>query len=142
MIQSVTVSYSNDEYNLTSEDLSNSSLLLLYLASVVLNSYIPDNNESRESFMLARRLYNEITNNKLVDSRVIILYINENNHYKTSSTEPSHVESTLQIIDDEPSSQNTNETFAPITSYANEKNASINNNNSTKSVHSDISILQ
>ncbi|CAG8526147.1 6691_t:CDS:2 [Scutellospora calospora] len=81
IIQSVPVSYSNDEYTLTSEDLLNSSPLLLYSASVVLNSYIPDNNGGRESFMLARRLYNGVTNNKQIDSKVIVSYINENNRY-------------------------------------------------------------
>ncbi|CAG8567921.1 12804_t:CDS:2, partial [Dentiscutata heterogama] len=81
IIQSVPVSYSDNEYTLTQEDLPNSSLLLLYSAPVVPNSYIPDNNKGRESFMLARHLYNGVTNNKQIDSKVIVSYLNENNCY-------------------------------------------------------------
>ncbi|CAG8633219.1 4901_t:CDS:2, partial [Racocetra persica] len=81
VIQSVPVSYSNNEYTLTPDDLLNSSPLLLYFAFVVPNSYIPDNNGNRESFMLARQLYNGITNNKHVDSKIIVSYINKNNRY-------------------------------------------------------------
>ncbi|CAG8854955.1 34298_t:CDS:2, partial [Gigaspora margarita] len=83
IIQSVPVFYSDDEYTLTQEDLPNSSPLLLYSASVVPNSYIPNNNGGRESFILARRLYNGVTNNKQVDSKVIISYVNENNRYNS-----------------------------------------------------------
>ncbi|CAG8669683.1 2899_t:CDS:2 [Gigaspora margarita] len=83
IIQSVPISYSDDEYTLTQENLPNSSPLLLYSASIVLNSYIPNNNGGRESFMLARCLYNGVTNNKQIDSKVIISYVNENNRYNS-----------------------------------------------------------
>ncbi|CAG8503623.1 17202_t:CDS:2 [Dentiscutata heterogama] len=81
IIQSVPVSYSDDKYTLTQEDLPNSSPLLLYSAPIVPNLYIPDNNGGRESFMLARRLYNGVTNNKQIDSKVIVSYLNKNNCY-------------------------------------------------------------
>ncbi|CAG8494098.1 3494_t:CDS:2, partial [Cetraspora pellucida] len=83
LIQSVPISYSDNEYTLTPENLPNSSPLLFYSAPVVTNSYIPDNKGGRESFMLARCLYNAVTNNKHVDSKVIVSYTNENNHYNT-----------------------------------------------------------
>ncbi|CAG8821619.1 17889_t:CDS:2, partial [Racocetra persica] len=82
-VQSVSVSYFNDEYTLTPDDLSNLFPLLLYSASVVPNSYISNNNGNWESFILARRLYNGITDNKHVNSKIIVLYINENNCYST-----------------------------------------------------------
>ncbi|CAG8832691.1 25833_t:CDS:2, partial [Racocetra persica] len=44
IVQSVPVSYSDDEYTLTPEDLPKSSSLLLFSASVIPNSYISDNN--------------------------------------------------------------------------------------------------
>ncbi|CAG8724422.1 4399_t:CDS:2 [Dentiscutata heterogama] len=47
IIQSVLISYSDNEYTLTQENLLNLSLLLLYLAPVVPNSYIPDNNRGQ-----------------------------------------------------------------------------------------------
>ncbi|CAG8675329.1 21296_t:CDS:2, partial [Racocetra persica] len=81
LIQTVPVSFSNDTYILTSSDLLYSSPLLLFSAPVVQSSYHPDNEGGRESFMLTRRLYNGITNNKHVPSNVIISYVNENNHY-------------------------------------------------------------
>ncbi|KAF0376088.1 hypothetical protein F8M41_012724 [Gigaspora margarita] len=83
IIQSIPVSYSDDEYTLTPENLTNSSSLLLYLAYVVPNFYISDNSRGQESFMLAKHLYNRVFNNKHIDSRVIISYINENNCYST-----------------------------------------------------------
>ncbi|CAG8763931.1 34141_t:CDS:2, partial [Gigaspora margarita] len=52
-----------------------------YTASVVQGSYCPDNEGGRESFILTRRLYNGVTNNKHVPSNVIVSYANENNWY-------------------------------------------------------------
>ncbi|CAG8665222.1 3723_t:CDS:2, partial [Dentiscutata heterogama] len=51
LIQSVPVSYSDDKYTLTPEDLLNSSPLLIYSAFVIPNSYIPDNKGGQKSFM-------------------------------------------------------------------------------------------
>ncbi|CAG8735051.1 21266_t:CDS:2, partial [Gigaspora margarita] len=81
LIQTVPISFSNDTYVLTSTDLPYSSPMLQFSAPVVQNSYHPNNEGGRESFMLTRRLYNGVTNNKHVLSNVIILYVNENNHY-------------------------------------------------------------
>ncbi|CAG8570268.1 5602_t:CDS:2, partial [Dentiscutata heterogama] len=57
------------DYVLTSEDLSSSSPLLIYTATMVPNSYIPDNQGGQESFVMARRLYNGVTNNKNIKSK-------------------------------------------------------------------------
>ncbi|CAG8833638.1 8313_t:CDS:2, partial [Gigaspora margarita] len=78
LIQTVPVLFSNTEYAFTSADLSYSSPLLFFSASVVQSSYCSDNEGEKESFILTRRLYNSITNNKYVPSNVIIFYTNKN----------------------------------------------------------------
>ncbi|KAF0496506.1 hypothetical protein F8M41_020948 [Gigaspora margarita] len=83
LIQTIPVSFSDTEYVPTSSDLLYSSPLLLFSALVVQSSCCPDNEEERESFILARYLYNGITNNKHVPSNVIVSYANENNQYNT-----------------------------------------------------------
>ncbi|RIB11477.1 hypothetical protein C2G38_2261577 [Gigaspora rosea] len=57
------------------------SPLLIYSATVVADFYISDNQGGRESFMMARQLYNGVTNNRNVESKVIVSYKNENNRY-------------------------------------------------------------
>ncbi|CAG8610698.1 18932_t:CDS:2 [Gigaspora margarita] len=64
LVQTVLISSSKGDYVLTLEDLPSSSLLIIYSATVVADSYIPDNQGGRESFMMARQLYNGITNNR------------------------------------------------------------------------------
>ncbi|RIB30939.1 hypothetical protein C2G38_2151319 [Gigaspora rosea] len=55
-------------YIFTPENLPSSSPLLIYSAAVVADSYIPDNQGGRESFMIARQLYNGVTNNRNVET--------------------------------------------------------------------------
>ncbi|CAG8681759.1 15894_t:CDS:2 [Dentiscutata heterogama] len=146
IIQSVPVSYSDDEYTLTQEDLPNSSPLLLYSAPLVPNSYISDNNGGRESFMLARRLYNRVTNNKQIDSKVIVLYLNENNRYnalknnlkrttyptsdpQTSNTSSSRTTSSQGELDTQ--LENIEEKYAALTSQFPQKRQRINLQNSS-----------
>ncbi|KAF0431394.1 hypothetical protein F8M41_005406 [Gigaspora margarita] len=73
--------FKGGDYVLTPEDLPSSSPLLIYSATVVVDSYIPDNQDGQESFMIARQLYNGVTNNRNMESRVIVFYKNENNRY-------------------------------------------------------------
>ncbi|CAG8741414.1 14650_t:CDS:1, partial [Dentiscutata erythropus] len=69
------------DYIPTYDNLLNSLPLLLYSAMAIPGSYLSNNNRGRESFMLARRLYNGITNTKNISSKVIVFYRNENKHY-------------------------------------------------------------
>ncbi|CAG8746689.1 14148_t:CDS:2, partial [Dentiscutata erythropus] len=81
LVQTVPISFSDNEYILTPPDLSHSSSLLLFSAPVVQGSYHPATNGGRESFMLSKHLYNGITNNKQVLSNIIVSYTNKNKHY-------------------------------------------------------------
>ncbi|RIB08432.1 hypothetical protein C2G38_2211649 [Gigaspora rosea] len=81
ILQTVLITSSEGDYVLTPEDLPSSSLLLIYFAAIIADSYIPDNQGGRESFMMARLLYNGVTNNRNVESKVIVSYKNENNRY-------------------------------------------------------------
>ncbi|CAG8802750.1 25239_t:CDS:1, partial [Gigaspora margarita] len=45
LVQRVSVSSSEGDYVLTPKDLPNSSLLMIYSATVVVDSYIPDNQD-------------------------------------------------------------------------------------------------
>ncbi|KAF0403930.1 hypothetical protein F8M41_009151 [Gigaspora margarita] len=81
IFQTVPISSSEGNYVLTPEDLPSLSSLLIYFAAVVADSYIPDNQGGRESFMMVRQLYNGVTNNRNVESKVIVSYKNENNRY-------------------------------------------------------------
>ncbi|KAF0380251.1 hypothetical protein F8M41_012179 [Gigaspora margarita] len=83
LVQIVLISFSKRDYILTSEDLLSSFSLLIYSATIVADSYIPDNQGRQKSFMMARQLYNEITNNINVKSKVIVSYKNENNRQNT-----------------------------------------------------------
>ncbi|CAG8617006.1 7782_t:CDS:2 [Dentiscutata erythropus] len=95
------------DYVLTPEDLPSSSPLLIYTATVVPDSYIPDNQGGRESFVMARRLYNGVTNNKNVESKVIISAF-ENWIKKTSPYSRSDIEWTYVSSDFQPSSTTSN----------------------------------
>ncbi|KAF0332775.1 hypothetical protein F8M41_021113 [Gigaspora margarita] len=79
LVQAVPISSSKGNYILAPEDLPNSLPLLTYTTTIVSDSYIADNQDGQESFTLARWLYNRVTNNKNMDSRVIVSYTNENN---------------------------------------------------------------
>ncbi|RIB19889.1 hypothetical protein C2G38_2180715 [Gigaspora rosea] len=81
LVQIVSISCSEGDRILTPGDLPESSLLLIYTASVVPNFYIPDNRGGHESFMMACHLYNGVTNNRYIDSKVIVSYTNEHNRY-------------------------------------------------------------
>ncbi|KAF0504550.1 hypothetical protein F8M41_019496 [Gigaspora margarita] len=83
LVQTVPISCSKGDHILVPEDLPDSSSLLIYTASVVPNSYIPDNRGGCESFIMARRLYNSVTNNKNIDLKVIVSYTNEHNCYNS-----------------------------------------------------------
>ena len=50
------------------DKLSYASLLLMYSAPVVPNSYFPDANYKTGSFMLSKKLYNTVNGNKDVES--------------------------------------------------------------------------
>ncbi|RIB09806.1 hypothetical protein C2G38_2207795 [Gigaspora rosea] len=81
LVQTILISSSERDYVLTPEDLLSSSSLLIYSAAIIADSYISNNQSSRESFMMARQLYNGVTNNKNIESKVIVSYKNENNRY-------------------------------------------------------------
>ncbi|CAG8721058.1 8174_t:CDS:2 [Dentiscutata erythropus] len=82
IIQAVPISFSDSEYVFTLDDLPFSSLLLLFTAPVIADSYFSNNQGGRESFMLSQQLYNGVINHKHVDSRVIVSYSNETNRLK------------------------------------------------------------
>ncbi|RIB15611.1 hypothetical protein C2G38_2192012 [Gigaspora rosea] len=81
LVQTIPIFFSEGDYILTPEDLPSSSPLLIYSAAVIADSYIPNNQAGRESFMMVRLLCNGVTNNKNVESKVIVSYKNENNRY-------------------------------------------------------------
>ncbi|KAF0444384.1 hypothetical protein F8M41_003489 [Gigaspora margarita] len=54
LVQMVPIFSSEGDYVLTPEDLPSSSSLLIYSATIVANSYIPDNQDGRESFMMVK----------------------------------------------------------------------------------------
>ncbi|CAG8821650.1 29627_t:CDS:2, partial [Gigaspora margarita] len=69
LVQAVPISSSEGNYILAPEDLPNSLPLLTYTTTIVSDSYIANNQDRQESFILARWLYNRVTNNKNMDSR-------------------------------------------------------------------------
>lgn len=73
LIQATPVLSPDPNYIPTSNDLPSSLPLLIYSAMPVSGSYLLDSNSGRESFMLARRLYNGITSTKNIPSKVIFL---------------------------------------------------------------------
>ncbi|CAG8720065.1 10409_t:CDS:2, partial [Dentiscutata erythropus] len=81
LVQTVSISFFDNEYILTPPDLPRSSPLLLFSAPVVQGSYHPATDGGRESFMLSKRLYNGVTNNNHVHSNVIISYSTDNKRY-------------------------------------------------------------
>ncbi|CAG8450263.1 2944_t:CDS:2 [Cetraspora pellucida] len=129
LIQSGSISYSDDEYTLTSENLPNSSSLLFYSASVIMNSYIPNNKEGQESFMLARHLYNAVTNNKHVDSKVVVSYMNKNNHYNALKNNLKKI--VLSVIELDIQLESIKERYAMLTSQSPQKKQKIGFQNST-----------
>ncbi|CAG8601900.1 31489_t:CDS:2 [Gigaspora margarita] len=65
----------------TPADLPSSLPLLLCSATAVQDSYLSSSNGGRESFVLAQHLYNAVTSNKNVSSKVIVSYKNKNKRY-------------------------------------------------------------
>ncbi|CAG8692182.1 27953_t:CDS:2, partial [Gigaspora margarita] len=59
-IQTVPISFSKSNYILTPKDLLNSSTLIIYSATIIADSYIPNNQGEQESFMIVRQLYNKL----------------------------------------------------------------------------------
>ncbi|RIB26565.1 hypothetical protein C2G38_2266581 [Gigaspora rosea] len=83
LVQTIPISTSTDEIEITPDNLPHSPPLLLYSAPVVSNSYFSDNEFGRESFMLSKKLYNGVTGYKNIESEVIIFYTNQTNRYDT-----------------------------------------------------------
>lgn len=82
MIQATPIpSYSTDDTESTPEDLPSALPLLIYSAPVVQDNDSSKKTGERESFLLSRRLYNSITGNKDIDSKVIVSYTNQYNRY-------------------------------------------------------------
>ncbi|KAF0514435.1 hypothetical protein F8M41_017594 [Gigaspora margarita] len=74
IFQTVPISCSEGDHILAPEDLPDSSPLLIYTASVVPNSYNPDNRGGCESFMMACRLYNtKVASQEEIDTHLNII---------------------------------------------------------------------
>ncbi|CAG8783582.1 24789_t:CDS:2, partial [Racocetra persica] len=114
LIQSVPVSYFDDEYTLTPKDLPNSSPLLIYSASVVPNSYIPDNKGVRK----------------------VLCW--QGIQKETSSTESPLLQSTSQAISTEPNTK----TPIHLVPHVNENTTFTDDNDSTELVYTDTPVPQ
>ncbi|RHZ48673.1 hypothetical protein Glove_543g104 [Diversispora epigaea] len=62
LIQTVSISYSSDDFTNTQEDLLYSSPLLIYSAPALTNSYKSNDEIGRHSFLISKKLYNRVTN--------------------------------------------------------------------------------
>ncbi|CAG8612817.1 13979_t:CDS:2 [Dentiscutata erythropus] len=81
LIQTVPISTSTDDVEITPDDLPYTSPLLLFSAPVVPNSHFSNNEFGRESLMLSKKLYNGVTGHKNIESEVIVSYTNQNGRY-------------------------------------------------------------
>ncbi|CAG8761343.1 42493_t:CDS:2, partial [Gigaspora margarita] len=70
LIQTVPISTSSNEIEITSDDLPYTPPLLLFSVPVIPNSYFSNNEYGRESLMLYKKLYNGITGYKNIESKV------------------------------------------------------------------------
>ncbi|RIB07425.1 hypothetical protein C2G38_2214509 [Gigaspora rosea] len=81
LIQTVPLSSPQRDSTCAPEDLPYTFPLLLYTAPVLTNSYKVNNAIGRQSFMLSKKLYNPVTNQKGIESNVIVSYTNANGRY-------------------------------------------------------------
>ncbi|CAG8604132.1 39340_t:CDS:2 [Gigaspora margarita] len=72
LVQTIPISTSTDEIEITPDNLPHSLPLLLYSAPVISNSYFSNNEFGRESFMLSKKLYNGVTGHKNIESEPLI----------------------------------------------------------------------
>ncbi|CAG8757995.1 23707_t:CDS:2 [Dentiscutata erythropus] len=84
LVQTVLISTSSDEIEITPDDLSYSSSLLLFSASVISNFHFSNSEFGRESLMLSKKLYNGITGYKNIESEVINYASNEQTSNNTN----------------------------------------------------------
>ncbi|CAG8758642.1 8409_t:CDS:2, partial [Racocetra persica] len=68
LVQTIPISTSNYEIEVTSDDLLYMSPLLLFSVSIIPNLYFFNNEFGRESFMLTKKLYNSVTEYKNIES--------------------------------------------------------------------------
>ncbi|CAG8520954.1 8101_t:CDS:2, partial [Cetraspora pellucida] len=83
LIQVIPIPFSSDDSTSTLKDLSYSFLLLIYSAPALTNSYKSNDDLGRESFLMSRRLYNEVTGKKNIESNFIVSYTNQNSRYNS-----------------------------------------------------------
>ena len=82
MIQATPIpSYSTDDTESTPENLPSALPLLIYSAPVVQDIDSSKKRGERESFLLSRKLYNSVTGNKDIDSKIIVSYTDQYNRY-------------------------------------------------------------
>ncbi|CAG8751897.1 9280_t:CDS:2, partial [Dentiscutata erythropus] len=81
LVQTILISTSNDEIEITPDDLPYSSSLLLFFAPVVSNTHFSNNKFGRESLMLSKKLYNGVTGHKNIETEIIVSYTNQNGRY-------------------------------------------------------------
>ncbi|CAG8458693.1 12484_t:CDS:2, partial [Gigaspora margarita] len=130
LVQAVPISSSEGNNVLASEDLPNSPFLLTYTATIVSDSYIPDNQCGRESFALAKKLYNSVTNNKNINQHKPL----NNKHSRDKVTSLNFVDLISQIQKGTPTSETTyGEPSSSTTNY--EDNTLISNDDSTELLH-------
>ncbi|KAF0385401.1 hypothetical protein F8M41_011471 [Gigaspora margarita] len=128
LIQTIPISFSDNEYVLTSDNLPYSSPLLLFSAPVVQGSYCPDNEGGRESFVLTRRLYNGVTNNKYVPSNIILSLHStsaKNPNNNTVYVNFANIVSQVRLVEHSPNNSNP---IPQTTKQINLSNANISGN--------------
>ncbi|KAF0561603.1 hypothetical protein F8M41_022518 [Gigaspora margarita] len=126
-IIAVPISSSEGDNVLASEDLPNSSFLLTYTATIVSDSYIPDNQGGRESFALARKF---ITMSLITKKWIKELNINQ--HELLNNKHSSNKVTSLNFVD--LISQIQKETPTPETTY-DEDDTLISDDDSTELLH-------
>ncbi|CAG8578140.1 25303_t:CDS:2 [Dentiscutata erythropus] len=113
LVQTISISSSDNEDILTPLDLPRSSPLLLFSVPIIQGSYHSNNGRGRESFILSKHLYNGITNSKHIPSNIIILYLNESSELQYSAsneklTSVNFMDAIFQVCTNEHHSEPTN----------------------------------
>ncbi|CAG8495687.1 9882_t:CDS:2 [Dentiscutata heterogama] len=81
LIQTIPLSSPQHDSTCAPEDLPLAFPLLLYTAPAITNSYKFNDTIGRQSFMLSKKLYNPVTDQKAIESDVIVSYTNANGRY-------------------------------------------------------------
>ncbi|CAG8461834.1 2328_t:CDS:2 [Racocetra persica] len=131
VVQSVSIFHSDDKYTLTPEDLLKSSLLLLFLASVVTNSYILDNNSGQLKLSLKKLLH-------ILASDIEWSYLTGN--LQPSNTSPSGKTSSQGELDTQ--LESIEEKYVALLSQLPQKRQKLNFQNSSSKLSNNKTIYQ